>query len=180
MTQSDFSSPLITLGHISRAHGVHGAMVITPYGDDLQLILNGRNLVMVSPDGLRTRPIEALKGKEAAQGLIVKIKDVTSREEAALLKGWSVAISREALPEAGDDEVYWADLIGLTVVTAMGYNVGRVVNLMEAGAGLLLVLESDDPPGRERLIPYHESLVVEVDLPGGRLVIDPPPGLLEL
>lgn len=173
------NNPVI-LGHVARPHGVHGAIIITPYGDNPELILTGRRIFLLSPDGLERRPVESLKGKEAAQGLIVKIKNITTREAASAFRGWRVALAREHLPEPADDEVYLADLIGLTVLVNNGRPVGRVVNLIEAGGGLILVIISSDQPDKEILVPYQEQFVVEVDLAGGRLVMDLPPGLLEL
>lgn len=169
----------VVLGHISRPHGVHGALVVTPYTDDPDLILSGRHLELLSSDGLTRRPVESLKGKAAAQGLIVKLKNVTSREAAAELKGWRLGLAREYLPEVPDDEVYLADLVGLSVFTTDGNSLlGRVAHLMEAGAGLILVIETAD--GREVLLPFQEEFIVELKVTEGRLVMDPPAGLLDL
>jgi 16S rRNA processing protein RimM len=170
----------ILLGHIVRPHGVHGAVVVSPYTDNFDLILSGRELELLSPDGQTRRPAGALKGKAAAQGLIIKLKNVPDREAAQALKGWRLGIDRARLPEADDDEVYWADFIGLELFTPEGQPIGRVVNLMEAGAGLILVAAPADNPGGELLLPYHEDFVVELDVAGGRLTLDLPPGLLEL
>jgi len=170
----------VVLGHVTRPHGVHGALVITSYTDKPELILKGESLALCSPDGRTRRPIESLKGKEATQGLIVKIKNVTTREAAGALKGWRLTMARENLPEPEQEEVYWADLMGLEVKTSDGLYLGRVEHLMEAGAGLILVVMDPDEPNRERLIPFQEEFLVELDLEKGRVIIDPPPGLLEL
>ncbi len=170
----------IILGRITRAHGVHGAVIIEPYGADPSLILSGRNLFLLSPDEREKRPLEALKGKSAAQGLIVKIKDISSRQQAETLRGWLVAVNREHLPQPEEDEVYLADLLGLTVLEASGRNLGQVAAFMEAGGGLLLVIRPEQEPQRELLIPYRPEFVLELDLQAGRLVLDPPPGLMEL
>ena len=174
------SDDFVILGHVARAHGVHGALIVTPYTQDPQVILDGRHLELLSPDGLERRPAASLKGKEAAQGLIVKIKNVTTREAASALKGWRLGIPRRYLPEPAEDEVYWADLLGLQVFDAQGRELGRVARLMEAGAGLILVLDSALAPGQELLLPYQEEFVVSLEPAEGRLVLDPPPGLLEL
>lgn len=170
----------IVLGYVSRPHGVHGAFVITPYTEDPELILKGRHLEILSPDGQTRRPVESLKGKEAAQGLIVKIKNITTREAAGALRGWSLVIAREHLPQPAAEEVYWADLLGLTVQTPEGRSLGRVAQLMEAGAGLILVVADPEDQGREHLIPFQEEFLVKLDLKNGLVVIDPPPGLLDL
>lgn len=174
------SERLVPLGHVSRPHGVHGAFIISPYAEDPGLILKGRHLELRSPDGRTRRPVEALKGKEAAQGLIVKIKNVTTREAAAALQGWSLVMAREHLPEPGEEEVYWADLPGLSVRTPEGRNLGRVEQLMEAGAGLILVVRDQEDPAKEYLLPFQEEFLVKLDIPNGQIIINPPPGLLDL
>jgi ribosomal 30S subunit maturation factor RimM len=57
---------------------------------------------------------------------------------------------------------------------------GRVAGFMDAGAGLLLVVPDPLEEGRERLLPFREEFLNALDLPGGRLIFDLPPGFLEL
>ncbi|MDR1043751.1 MAG: ribosome maturation factor RimM [Candidatus Adiutrix sp.] len=174
------SDDLLVVGHVARAHGLHGALLITSYAEDPRVILDGRHLELLSPDGQERRPVASLKGRPAARGLIVRIRDLTTREAAAALKGWRLVMERRHLPEPAEDEVYWADLLGLTVFDARGLELGRVERLMEAGAGLILVLASALKPGQELLLPYQEEFLLSLDLGRGRLVLDPPPGLLDL
>lgn len=169
----------IALGHIARPHGVHGALIITPYTDEPESILKGRQLKLRSPEGL-IRSIPSLKGKEAAQGLIVKIAGLSDRDEAKKLSGWAIGMDRNDLPPLAEDEVYWADLVGLSVYTVSGEPIGQVARLMDVGAGLLLVIVPPEEPEREILIPFNEEFVPDVELAAGRLAIDPPQGLLEL
>jgi 16S rRNA processing protein RimM len=177
---TDQSDRYVVLGHISRPHGVHGAFIISPYTDDPGLILKGQHLELRSPDGRTRRPLGSLKGKEAAQGLIVKVADISTREAAGEFKGWSLVMAREHLPEPAEEEVYWADLLGLSVQTPDGRSLGRVEHLMEAGAGLILVVADPESKGRELLLPFQEEFLVELDLENGQVIIDPPPGLLDL
>ncbi len=68
----------------------------------------------------------------------------------------------------------WADLDGLEVVTAAGEVVGRVTGLLETGAVDVLVVTG---PRGEKLVPLAPYVTVE---PGaGRIVVDPPEGLLD-
>ena len=175
MKQQD--PPRLVLGHVIRAHGVHGAILLAPYTESSQTILEGHDLFLLPPDNssLPPFPIESLKGKEANQGLILKIKNINSRETAAEFKGFRLAILRKNLPDLTSDEVYLADLIGLMVQTLDGQNIGAVENFMETPA---IILSIRTPDGREVLVPY--AFVCEYNLPMGFLTIDPPEGLLEL
>jgi len=166
----------VELGRVVRPHGVGGAVIISAYTENPETLFNGAGLELWSPDGRERRRAEGLTGRAATNGLIVKFPGLRRREEAAALKGWRLVRPRALLPPLPDDEVYWADLPGLSVETIDGRALGRVGNLMEAGAGLLLAVT--DHTGTERLIPFQ--VIVDLDLAGGRLVIDPPPGLLDL
>ena len=84
---------------------------------------------------------------------------------------------RAALPEPEEDEYYHADLIGLAAVLRDGSAFGQVRAVHEYGAGDSLEIER--PDGRLVLVPFTEAAVPEVDMANGRLVIDPPEGLLE-
>ena len=168
----------VELGRVLRPHGVGGAFLVATYTEDPETILAGAGLEIWSPDGRERRRAEGLTGRPGTTGLIVRLPGLSCREEAAALKGWRLVRPRALLPPLPDDEVYWADLLGLSVSTPAGRALGRVGNLMEAGAGLLLVVSDQD--GAERLIPFQPDFVAELDLLGGRLVVDPPPGLLDL
>lgn len=180
MTEGRTPEGFIVLGHITRAHGVHGAFVVVAYSEDPQSVLSAGQLELLSPDGLTRLPVDSLKGKVAAQGLIVKIKGVSTREAAAALKGWRLGLERRYLPEAEEDEVYLADLVGLEVRTPEGLTLGRVLHLMEAGVGLILVVARAEEPEKEILLPFHEEFVLDLDMENRRLLFDPPPGLLDL
>ena len=79
-----------------------------------------------------------------------------------------VAISREAFPEAASGEFYWADLVGLKVVNTAGVELGAVSRVFETGANDVLVVEGE----RERLLPFIETVVRQVDIAGGSITVD--------
>jgi 16S rRNA processing protein RimM len=93
------------------------------------------------------------------------------------LRGVELMIDRDRLPEADDDEIYHADLIGLSAHDTAGHLVGTVVAVLDFGAGELLELKPAD--GKTILVPFNVETVPEIDLDAGRLVIDPPEGLLD-
>jgi 16S rRNA processing protein RimM len=76
------------------------------------------------------------------------------------------------------DEFYDHQLIGLGVVTAAGDAVGEVTDVLHHGQDLLVVRRKP-AAGTDALIPFVSAIVTDVDVAGGRLVIDPPPGLLD-
>ncbi len=67
--------------------------------------------------------------------------------------------------------------MGLRAVDSEGADLGEVARISHLG-GDLLVIRRDS--GAELLVPFVSAIVTEVDLDAGKVVIDPPPGLLEL
>ncbi len=104
----------------------------------------------------------------------VKVEGVSDRTAAERLVGSEVLAPREALGEAGEGRLLWADLEGLEVVTASGEAVGKVTGLVETGAVDVLVVTGS---GGEKLVPL--APYVKVDRDAGRIVVDPPQGLLD-
>jgi 16S rRNA processing protein RimM len=105
----------------------------------------------------------------------VRVEGVGDRTAAERWVGAEVLVERSELGEAGEGSHYWADLEGLPVVTAAGEAVGKVTGLYETGGVDVLVVAGEKG---ERLIPL--APYVEVDAAAGRIVIDPPEGLLDL
>jgi 16S rRNA processing protein RimM len=105
----------------------------------------------------------------------VRLEGVADRSAAEAMVGAEVLATREDLGEAGTDAFYWADLVGLPVVTVDGATIGEVTGLYETGAVDVLVVTTEG--GGEKLVPL--APYVEVDRAGKRIVVDPPEGLLD-
>jgi 16S rRNA processing protein RimM len=153
-------------------------VLIATYNErEPETLLELRELWLLDPGGGDPQAVVGLKGKAVPKGVIAKLKGVSTREAAETLRGRELAVDRSALPEAGPDEYYQADLLGLEVVTTEGRPLGRVAHLMENGAALVLVVAG--PDGREALVPFTEECVPEVDLASGLLKVAEVPGLLD-
>ena len=109
--------------------------------------------------------------------LIVRFDGIADRTAAEGLNGLELSVPRSALGAAAADEFFHADLIGLAAVTPEGTALGTVIAVQNYGAGDLL--EIAPPRGNTILVPFTEAAVPEVDVKGGRVVVDPPPGLIE-
>ena len=84
-------------------------------------------------------------------------------------------IDASADPDIDDpDEFYDHQLVGLSVVTVDGTVLGAVSDVVHLPTSVLLSVAR--PEGREVLVPFVASIVPEVDVPGGRVVVDLPPG----
>lgn len=114
----------------------------------------------------------------AAKGVVIaKIAGLDDRDAAELLKGTRLYVARSALPAPDEDEYYHSDLIGLTMVLPDGTIFGTVRAIHDYGAGTSL--EIAHHAGRIVMAPFTRAIVPVVDVAAGRLVIDPPEGLLD-
>lgn len=114
--------------------------------------------------------------RPAKNGLIVRVAEVASKEEADALKGVELFALRDQLPSLPDDEFYHADLIDLQVFDTGGTALGRVKAVQNHGASDLLEIIV---PGASQtiLLPFTQAIVPTVDLEAGRIIADPPEGL---
>jgi 16S rRNA processing protein RimM len=166
----------VVVAQFGAPHGVRGEVRLKSFTEDPMAVgsygalssEDGRSFVIAS-----ARPASGT----APDMLVVSVDAVTTRDQAAVLNGLELSVPRAILPATESDEFYHADLIGLDVVMTDGTGVGTVVALRNFGAGDLI--EVAPARGPTFLMPFTRAAVPEVDIAGRRIVIDPPPGLLE-
>lgn len=91
--------------------------------------------------------------------------------------GWAVSIAENDLPPLNADEYYYYQVIGLDVFTTSGQPVGKIARITPTPGGDLYVVSGE---AKEYLIPVTKEIIEKIDFEVGRVVIDPPEGLLEL
>jgi 16S rRNA processing protein RimM len=104
--------------------------------------------------------------------LLVRLEGVEDRNAAEVLKGMRLYVERDKLPRPRKGEWYAVDLIGLRAEKTDGTMFGMVKSVQNYGAGDLIEIEST--PGRTEFLPFTKRVVPEVDVEGGRIVVDPP------
>jgi 16S rRNA processing protein RimM len=112
------------------------------------------------------------------KGVVIgHLSGIADRNQAEAARGLRLYLPRAALPPTEEDEYYHADLIGLAAVLTDGTPVGAVRAVHDFGAGdTLEIARTEGPPV---MVPFTRAIVPSVDLAAGRLVVDPPPGLLD-
>jgi 16S rRNA processing protein RimM len=162
---------LIVMGRIVAPYGIYGWVKIQPETEELDGLLDYPNWWIGREDGLKKMPWQEFHVESAkvhADSLLVKLQGVSDRTAAMALKGKHIAVPRDALPALDEGEFYHADLIGLAVKNLQQADFGRVVDVMQTGANDVLVVQND----RERLIPFIDQVVLEVDLAGKQITVD--------
>lgn len=155
------------MGRVVAPYAVRGWIKLQTFTEYLDSLLD-YPVWRIGKDG-DWRDYRVLDGKVHGQYLMASLEGVGDRNAAEALMGLDVAVLREEMPEAEEDEYYWDDLIGLDVVNLAGEVLGRVEGLLETGANDVLQVRDG---GTERLLPFVGAVVKEVDLEAGRLVVD--------
>ena len=156
----------VLLGHIAGAHGIRGEVLIKSYTEDPAAIASYGPL----HDETCDRSFVVTKTRVAAKGVIARIEGIADRTAAEALKGTSLFVDRDRLPEPDDDEFYHADLIGMAVVTTAGEHIGDVVALQNFGAGDLLEYRLLDSR-RTEFLPFTIAFVPEIDGDARRVIV---------
>jgi 16S rRNA processing protein RimM len=159
----------VCLGQIGAAHGVRGEVRLRSFTAEPGAITSYGPLL--TEDG-RVIEIEALR--PAKDHFVARLSGVGDRDAAERLVNVKLYVPRERLPELkADDEYYFADLIGLAVIDRTGTRRGTVVAVHNFGAGDVIEV-APEAGGKTELLPFTASAVPEVDIAGGRIVVEPP------
>jgi 16S rRNA processing protein RimM len=156
---------LIQVGRVAGAFGVKGEVRITTFTAEPLALVDYKSLLR--EDG--SPGLTVLGGRVAKGGVVVRTKEIETREQAEAARGMKLYVPRAILPEPDDeDEFYIADLIGMDVVSLEGDLLGRVRSVRDFGAGDLL--EVAPPAGESWWLPFTKDAVPEVQIDAGRIV----------
>ncbi|MEW5423529.1 ribosome maturation factor RimM [Amorphus sp. 3PC139-8] len=166
-------STYVALAEIGAPHGIRGSARIRLFGEDPALLLERGPLLLGDGRELRLVALEPQGSRMTA-----RFEGVPDRTAVEALRGERLWLPRSALPELEDEDTFYhVDLIGLAVVDTDGEAIGRVRTIQDFGAGDLIEVERADKPSV--FVPFTLACVPTVDLKAGRLVVEPPVGLLE-
>ena len=150
----------VTLAAVIGAHGVAGEVRLKLFGEGVAGLKSFRGF----NDGKLT--IEKLRD-DGKGGAVARFAGVTDRNGAEALRGTALTVPRAALPPLGEDEYYYADLLGLPAVSTEGENLGICVAVDNFGAGD--VIEIERPDKQRFMVPMRAEAVPEW---GDKLVIN--------
>jgi len=168
----------LVVGRVGRPHGLHGEVTVEVRTDDPDQRFAGGSCLATVP--AERGPLTVSGSRWHSGQLLVRFAGYEDRNAAEELRDTVLAIDSDQLGPLDDpEEFYDHDLIGLQVVTVAGEPVGVVADVVHPGQDVLVVEGSGPRSGNEILVPFVAAIVPEVDVAAGRLVIDPPPGLLD-
>ena len=166
-------SERVCVGAIAGAFGVKGDVRLKSFCAEPTAI--GGYGPLFTEDGKQSFSVKL--GQPIPNGFSARLGGVGTREAAEALRGIRLYADRDKLPSLPDDEFYHADLIGLTMMDTGGNVIGKVTAVLNHGAGD--ILEVQRAGKGSALVPFTLAVVPTVDVAGGRIIADPPEGLLE-
>lgn len=157
----------IIVGKIGSTYGIQGWVKIRAYTEYGPAILD------YSPWHIRDNQNWILVNVEAGRvngnNIIVKLSGFNTPEAARSLTGAAIGVTRSQLPQLKENEYYWSDLIGLTVINKSGSMLGKVIYLMATGSNDVLVVKGE----KEFAIPYLlDSVIQGIDLDNQEIHVD--------
>jgi 16S rRNA processing protein RimM len=175
---SGAASARVCVGAIAAAHGIKGEVKIKTFtADPLSVASYGPVSDESGVRQFRLNQVRTAGGAAGESVVLARLEGVTDRNAAEALRGLRLYVPRAALPAPEADEYYHHDLIGLAAVLVSGERLGTVEAVHNFGAGDLLEVSRDG--ASSVVVPFTNAVVPTVDLAAGKLVIDPPEGLLD-
>jgi 16S rRNA processing protein RimM len=168
---------LIMVARAVRTRGLKGELVADVLTDFPERFEGVSELTGVGPGGER-KQLELESYWFQNDRMVLKFAGYDSIEAAKALVGYELGLPEAERVELAENQFYDWELEGCAVENRVGQNLGKVREVMRTG-GVELLLVADEA-GREVFIPMAQSIVIEIDVPGKKILIDPPEGLLDL
>jgi 16S rRNA processing protein RimM len=172
----------LVVGHLSKPHGLKGDLFVAPltdhpescYAPGVVLRLASGDAAKPDPD---LPPVRVAASRPFQTGWLVQFGGVDDRSHAEELRGLYLLREFDQIAPLAEGELFYHELLGMTVVTVSGQRVGEVREVFELSPADLLEVSDGR---RTVMVPFLESIVTEIDREGRRIVIDPPVGLLDV
>lgn len=158
----------VCVAQIGAAHGLKGEVRLWSFTEEPEAV--SRYGPLETEDGARRLEIESLRATK--DYFVAKLRGIDDRNAAETLRNVKLYAPRDLLPKTEGDTFYHADLIGLTAVDADGAKIGDVIAVQNFGAGDIIEVRRADQS--TVMFPFTETVVPQIDIAAGRMVIVPP------
>ena len=162
------ATDLVIMGRVVAPYGVFGWLKVLPDTEQIDGLLDYKTWWIGKDNDWRE--LAAMNAKIHNDVLLVKLQGIDDRDEALACKGKQIAVPRALLPKLKNDEYYWSDLIGLQVKNLQDVDFGKIIDVFATGANDVIATKSDT--GQERLVPYIEGAVIQVDITAKTMLVD--------
>lgn len=165
---------LLVVGRIGRAHGLRGEVTIEVRTDQPEIRFADGSVLVTDPAPVG--PLKVIHAKNHSGRMLITFEGIEDRTTAEHLRNTLLLADIDPEASSDDDEYYDFQLIGSSVALKDGPKIGEVTDVIHLPAQDLLAFLYQ---GREVLIPFIHQFVPEVDIKAKRIVVSPPPGLID-
>ena len=166
------SSDYILLGSVSGVHGLKGWLKVFSHTSP-RLKITEYSQWFLKKNSENWEKYKVLKGKQQGKNIIVQLEGVAERNQVEALIGAQIAIREEQLETLSEGEYYWKDLIGISVETKEGENLGKLDWIFNSGSNDVLVVKDGGREKKERMLPFLlNEVVLSIDLGNSLMVVD--------
>jgi 16S rRNA processing protein RimM len=167
---------LFRVGVYSNTHGIKGEIKVYPTTDDISRFDYLKHIVMdLGKEGMKEFEVSGCRYFKNM--VIMKIKGIDNINDIEKYKGADIYVTRENAVPLEDGEYYIADILGASVVTDTGEDLGVLKDVMQTGANDVYVVTLAD--GREALLPVIDECVLDIDTENKRVTVHLMPGLID-
>ncbi|MFC5702159.1 ribosome maturation factor RimM [Cohnella faecalis] len=168
---------LLNVGKIVNTHGIRGEVKVWPQTDFPDVRFKpGSRLKMINPETGADETIEILASREQKTMYVLKIKGFDDINQVEKYKGWELKVSESERVPLDEGEYYVRDIVGCSVVSEDGEEIGVVVDILTPGANDVWVVKR--PKGKELLLPVIDDVVLNVDVAARTVKVHLMEGLL--
>lgn len=164
------SEPTVVVGKVTKAHGLHGEVVVLVFSDNPDRFEPGSSMFLEDGREVRVHAARPNGGR-----LLVAFEGITDRNAAEALRGLTLVVPRSSLPALPEGEFWPHQLEGCRVVTESGRTLGAISDVVANRVNDLWV--AVDESGVETMVPAIHEVIVDVDLGAGRVLVRDIPGL---
>ncbi|MFQ5350250.1 MAG: ribosome maturation factor RimM [Thermoanaerobaculia bacterium] len=165
----------VLIGRVRRPHGVRGELLVDVVSDVPGRLAPGRELWLETPAGAG-RTVTVAANRPHPRGALVLFEGYDDRDAAEPLRGAALETERSTVTPAPAGSYYYFELAGCLCRDTHHGELGQVSEVIEDGGGLLLEVRAGE---RLLLVPFVQEYIAAVDVPGRRIELQLPDGLVE-
>lgn len=170
---NEHAGRLVCVGEISRPHGVRGDVRINVSSSDPHVLTSCQTVIIDSPTGVRATAVVAVRRLRGS--FVITLEGIENRAGAESLRGARILVPCNALPTLARGEFYDFDLVGLSVRSREGEDLGRVIAVEHPPANDTVIINLPNDTYLD--LPLVDLYVVDIDLSSGVMTVDLPDGL---
>ncbi|MWC26592.1 ribosome maturation factor RimM [Paenibacillus sp. MMS18-CY102] len=170
-----------TVGKLVNTHGIRGEVKVWPQTDFPDVRFAPGSKLTLFEEGKSGRlEVEVASSRSQKNVYVLKLKGYDNINDVEKYKGWILKVSEHDLVDLDEDEYYYHEIIGCTVITDEGEELGTVAEILSPGANDVWVVKGKGANGRpkEILIPVIDDVLVAVDVDNKKITVHLIEGLI--